>query len=231
MPALLVAVVFMQVQVGVSSTKPDSTHKREVTVGVQVGANARANKRRPPKRIPVTADHLRTAFKSAAARTLLERARHARLAQDSALRSYDAIAYQRVSAGMGFSKIGRDRLIFRHENVTRVRWHRDVGAWIDVRGARTAIPVAPEDAEKETADDLNDEDMTPLPYFPGQEPLISFSGSEVVKAQVDERDIVHPLAEGAEAYYTYEAGDSVTFRLPDARTIVLRELRVRPRQA
>jgi hypothetical protein len=174
---------------------------------------------------------LRTAFKSELARTLLARARHARMAQDSALMSYDATAYLRVSAGMGFSKIGRDRLIFRHENVTRVQWQRNVGAWIDVKGARTAIPVAPDEAQNETNDELHDSDMTPVPYFPGQEPLLSLNGSGVVKSSVDEHDMVHPLAEGAEAYYTYEAGDSVTFRLPDSRTIELRELRVRPRQS
>ncbi|TMG81351.1 MAG: hypothetical protein E6H78_16990, partial [Betaproteobacteria bacterium] len=230
MHPLLAVALLMQVSVSTRVQRDTADpSKKGVNIDVRVGSDSQH--RRPPKRIPVTDEHRRTAFKSPLARQLLERARSARMSQDSALLSYDATAYLRISAGMGFSKIGRDRLIFRHENVTRVRWHRDVGAWIDVRGARTAIPVAPEDAEKETADDLNDEDMTPLPYFPGQEPLISFSGSEVVKAQVDERDIVHPLAEGAEAYYTYEAGDSVTFRLPDARTIVLRELRVRPRQA
>src|SRR5439155_9399367 len=169
--------------------------------------------------------------KSELAHTLLERARQARLAQDSALMSYDATANLRISAGMGFSKIGRDRLIFRHENVTRVQWQRNVGAWIDVKGARTAIPVAPDEAQNETNDELNDSDMTPVPYFPGQEPLLSLNGSGIVKSSVDEHDMVHPLADGAEAYYTYEAGDSVTFRLPDSRTIELRELRVRPRQS
>ncbi|MEO5815747.1 MAG: ShlB/FhaC/HecB family hemolysin secretion/activation protein, partial [Gemmatimonadaceae bacterium] len=39
----------------------------------------------------------------------------------------------------------------------------------------------------------------------------------------------HPLAEGSEAYYTYESGDSATFRLPDGSSIRLRELKVRPR--
>jgi hypothetical protein len=232
MQALLLVALLMQVKVD-ASVRRDTTGAgkgKDVNIDITIG-DAPSDRRRPPKRIPVTDEHLRTAFKSALARTILQRARAARLAQDSALVSYDATAYLRVSAGMGFSKIGRNRLIFRHENVTHVRWHRDVGAWIDVKGARTAIPVAPEEAEKETANELNDSDITPVPYFPGQEPLLSFSGSGVVKSQVDERDIVHPLAEGAEAYYTYEAGDSVTFRLPDARTIELRELRVRPRLA
>lgn len=144
--------------------------------------------------------------------------------------SYEATAYLRVSAGMSFSRIGRDRLIFRHENVTHVKWHRDVGAWIEVAGARTALPIAPGEGEKEVRQEMaTDGDMTPVPYFPGHEPLMSFNGG-VAQSQVDERDMVHPLAQGAEAYYTYAVGDSVTFRLPDGRTVELRELYVRPRE-
>lgn len=236
MQALLLVALAMQIKME-ASVRRDSTDTtgKHTNINVGIGINVRgddSSRRRPPKRIPVTPEHLRTAFKSTLARTLLERARTARLAQDSALMSYDATAYIRISAGMGFSKIGRDRLMFRHENVTRVRWHRDVGAWIDVKGARTAIPIAPEEAQKETANELaNEAEMTPVPYFPGQEPLLSLNGSGVVKSTVDERDMVHPIAEGAEAYYRYEVGDSVTFRLPDARTIELRELRVRPRES
>lgn len=226
--ALALAFPFLlQVKAGVEGNKGDST-KKGVNVSVTVG---RQGDDRPPRRIPVTAEHLRTAYRTPLARATLERARATRLAQDSALQSYEATAYLRVSAGMGFSRIGRERMIFRHENVTHVKWHRDVGAWIDVTGARTAVPVAPGEGENEVRDEMaNDGDMTPLPYYPGQEPLISFNGSGM-KTQVDERDMVHPLAEGAEAYYTYAVGDSVTFRLPDGATVELRELLVRPRIA
>jgi len=234
MHALLLVAIAMQVKVDVA-VKRDSTHstKKSTSIGIAIGSGATDNRGREPRRVPVTAEHLRTAFKTPLARAVLERARSARMSQDSALMSYEATAYLRISAGMGFSKIGRDRLAFRHENVTNVKWHRDVGAWIDVKGARTAIPIAPEEeAQKETEQELNnDADMTPLPYYPGQEPLISFNGSGMVKSQVDERDMVHPLAEGAEAYYTYAVGDSVAFRLPDGKTIELRELHVRPRQS
>src|SRR5688572_146847 len=232
MQALLFVALAMQVkmEVGVQRDSTDSRSKR--SVGITIGPGEGRRDRREPKRVAVTAEHLRSAFHSPLARTLMERARASRLEQDSALMSYDATAYLRISASMGFSKIGRDRLIFRHENATRVRWHRDVGAWIDVKGARTAIPVAPaEEAEKESEEINSDSDLTPIPYYPGQEPLLSLNGTGVVKTQVDERDMVHPLAEGAEAYYRYEAGDSVAFRLPDGRTIELREMRVRPREA
>jgi len=63
--------------------------------------------RRRAVRLPVTEKVLATAFKDSRARDLLLFARKARLEQDSALMSYDATAYQRISAGLGFSKIGR----------------------------------------------------------------------------------------------------------------------------
>ncbi len=71
--------------------------------------------------------------------------------------------------------------------------------------------------------------MGEIPYYPGYEPLW-VGGGDVARAQVDETEIVHPIADGAEAYYTYETGDSVSFKLPDGKVIQLRELRVRPRQ-
>ncbi|MFN2565807.1 MAG: ShlB/FhaC/HecB family hemolysin secretion/activation protein, partial [Gemmatimonadaceae bacterium] len=104
-----------------------------------------------------------------------------------------------------------------------------VGAWIEVKGARTAVPIAPGEGEKEARQDLEDEldDLTPVPYYPGYEPL--WIGTGLAKAEVDERELVHPLAEGSEAYYTYQSGDTATLRLPDGRVIRIRELRVRPR--
>jgi hypothetical protein len=215
----------MQVGVQRDTAKGHTTVTASIGIDPDTGDN---HDRRPPKRIPVTEEHLRTAFKSPLARTLLERARTARLEQDSSLMSYEATTYERVSAGMGFSRIGGDHLLFRHEDATHVRWNRKFGAWIDVTGSRTALPVAADDDVNDADDDISG-DMPSLPYFPGKEPLITFNGSGMVKASVDERDIVHPLADGAEAYYTYAVGDSVTFHLPNGRAVMLRELLVRPR--
>ncbi|HEY2375895.1 MAG TPA: hypothetical protein VGH98_07950 [Gemmatimonadaceae bacterium] len=181
------------------------------------------------RRLPVTARVLATAFKDQTARDLLARARISRLSQDSALLSYDATAYQRISAGMGFSRIGRDRLIFRTENVSRVRWQRGIGAWVDVKGQRTAIPIAPKEAQDEAQEDMAEEaDMAAIPYYPGYEAL--WVMGEAARTSVDEREFVHPLAKGSEAYYQYESGDSIEIRLPDKSSVKLRELRVRPRE-
>jgi len=78
-------------------------------------------------------------------------------------------------------------------------------------------------------DEMNDPDMAAaIPYYPGYEPL--WVGGGMARAQVDEKEIVNPIADGAEAYYTYETGDSVSLRLPDGKSIQLRELAVRPRK-
>jgi hypothetical protein len=189
----------------------------------------RRDRRRTPRRIPVTAQHLATAFRDPGAKMLLLSARAARLRRDSSIVSYEAKAYQRISAGLGFARIGRDRLIFRTENASHVRWHRDAGAWIEVKGARTVVPIAPGEGEKEAREDLEGEvhDLVPLPYYPGHESL--WIGTGLAKAEVNEGELVHPLAEGSEAYYTYQSGDTASLRLPDGRVIRIRELRVRPR--
>jgi hypothetical protein len=178
---------------------------------------------KPIKRIPVTAEHLATAFRDASARDILLLARSARMRQDSALQGYDATTYQRISAGVGFSKLGRDRLAFRSETTTRVQWRRGIGAYVDVTGARAVIPIAGKSGH------VSMDDISPIPYYPGSETL--WIGSNAARSTVNENDgIIHPLAEGAEAYYTYRSGDSVTFRLPGGNSIQLRELEVRPRE-
>lgn len=222
--ALLFQVVTVQHD---TAAKKNDKGKSEVSIGF--GAH-HGRDRLPPKRIPVTAELLRTAFADPLARELLTRVREARRAQDSAIVAYDAMAYQRISAGMGFARIGRDRLIFRQETAAHVRWHRGVGAWVALTGARTAIPIAPDEAQEEANEDINDEGMDILPYYPGYEPLIAFDHHDVAQTQVNERELVHPLVDGAEAYYTYATGDSISFKLPDGFVVRLRELRVRPRE-
>jgi hypothetical protein len=182
-------------------------------------------RRRPAIRIPLTAQHLATAYKDPASKALVERARVARLRQDSALVSYDARAYERISVGVGVKFLGRERLAFRHEDAARVRWSRKNGAHVEITGARTAVPIA---AGVDDDGDAEVDGLAPIPYFPGRDHL--WFGSGIARAEVDERNLVHPIAEGAEAYYTYETGDSVEMRLPDGDRIVLRELKILARE-
>src|SRR5262245_61558325 len=204
------------------------SRRRPPTVRDSVQDSTAATRNRHYRKA-VTAEVLATAFKDPTAKATRLHARAGRLTQDSSLTAYDAMSYQRISAGMGFTKIGRDRLIFRHETAARVQWQAGVGVWMEARGRRTAIPmVTHKEAQKEIEQEMDDPDMNAsIPYYPGYEPL--WVGSNVARAQVDESEFVHPIADGAEAYYTYETGDSVSFKLPQGTVIQLRELRVRPR--
>jgi hypothetical protein len=178
----------------------------------------------------VTPDLERSAFADDRARTLLLRARAARLEQDSALQRYDANTYQRISAGLGVRRFGPEKLLMRIENAARVRWDRQRGVTVQPTGRRSVFPAI-KDAESEL--DISDgEGITTVPYFPGRETLwFPSSDMGVARAEVDENELLHPLATGAEAYYRYATGDSVGIRLPDGRRIALRELRITARKA
>jgi hemolysin secretion/activation protein ShlB/FhaC/HecB len=240
MLALLAATVFAQssvtLQIGtekkdsIARAKSDSiAYRREQRRdSLRAVARARDSVRqqvRIRKQLPVTPAVLASAFKDARARDLLLRARAARLTQDSSLTGYDANSYERMSVGMGFKRIGRNRLAMRGERASHVMWQRDKGAIVDVTGQRFAFPML----DGVGKGDINIVgEIGDIPYTPGRETL--WIGSGLAKAHVNENEMIHPLAEGAEAYYTYSSGDSVSFQLPGGARIELRELRIRPRQ-
>src|SRR6202162_1232132 len=239
MLALLAAVVFAQshvaVQVGkekqdsVARAKSDSIAVRRDQVRDSLRARARVRDSvrkeiRLAKQLPITPAVLASAFKDPRAKALLLHAREARLAQDSSLTGYDANAYERMSVGIGFKRIGRDRLLMRSERASHVVWQRGNGAIIDVKGLRSAFPML----EGVGTEDVDLGSDTDIPYAPGRETL--WIAGDLAKANVNENEIIHPLANGAEAYYTYQSGDSVSFQLPGGQRIELRELRIRPRQ-
>jgi hypothetical protein len=239
MLALLAAIVFAQssVTLQIGKTKEDSValakrdsiavRREERRDSIMVKARVRDSVRkaiRLAKRPPVTPAILASAFKDPRARDLLLRAREARLTQDSSLTEYDASAYERMSVGMGFKRIGRDRLLMRAERATHVMWQRNKGAVIEVKGQRSAFPMI----DGVGHGNINLGTVGDIPYFPGRETL--WIGSGLAKADVSEDEMIHPLATGAEAYYTYASGDSVSFQLPGGQRIDLRELLIRPRQ-
>ncbi|MFL5638253.1 MAG: ShlB/FhaC/HecB family hemolysin secretion/activation protein [Gemmatimonadaceae bacterium] len=236
---LLAAAVFAQSSISlqispgkqdsVARARRDSIAARQDIRRDSIRANRRARDSvrtamRLAKRPPLTPAVIASAFKDSRARDLLLRARDARLTQDSTLRSYDASAYERMSVGMGFKRIGRDRLLMRSERASHVMWQRGKGALIDVTGQRSAFPML----DGVGKGDIDIGVAGEVPYVPGRETL--WIGSGLAKADVSEDEMIHPLATGAEAYYTYASGDSVTFQLPGGQRIELRELRVRPRQ-
>jgi len=214
---LLIGVAFALGTAQATQATPPPPAARDTSKGITINLRQHV-----ARRIPVTQALLATAFADTQARTLLLQARAARLSQDSALASYDVKAYQRISAGMSLSSLGRDHLLYRQESVARVRWTRGTGAWVDMLGARSAATgVEVNDGEG------NHGPAAPVPYYPGYEAL--WIGGGVAKANVDETEIVNPLATGAEAYYTYATGSSVGFTLPNKSRITIRELKVRPR--
>ncbi len=180
-----------------------------------------APKDRPVRRQTVTPELERSAFRDPQARTLLERARTARLKQDSALGAYDANTYMRMSVGVGVRRLGLEKLFFRTEQSARVQWSRARGLWVQPTGRRTAFPMG--DAQVDMAE------ATPIPFFPGRESLWS-PGSGITEVEVNEEELLHPLADGAEAYYHFATGDSATIRLPDSSVVRLQELRITARR-
>ena len=237
MMVLLPIAIAFQMQVGVSMGADSAERARERIRRAESEATSEAGAppRRPQTvhRIPLSVALRASAFKDPAARTLLLRARVARLKQDSALASYDATTYQRVSVGLGFKAFGRDRLAMRAEEASRVEWEKGKGALVDVKGSRTVIPIAGastgmiENGKGERRNGVNVGGMSPIPYYPGRNDL--WIGGGLAQAEVDETQFVHPIAEGAEAYYTYETGDSVIMTLPDDKRITLRELKIEAR--
>lgn len=173
------------------------------------------------KRIPVTPAHIATAYANEATRQLVLRARDARLAVDSTLRSYDAIAYQRMSAGIALRALARERLAARGEQSAHVSWDRDHGALVRVTGARAVAPIADEELDAQDTPESID-----LPYVPGEDRLWPVGR---FKVDVNNEEIIHPLGAGGEAYYKYAIGDSVIIRLGKGTEYHLVELRVNPR--
>src|SRR4051812_19771999 len=124
------------------------------------------------RRLPVTAEVRATAFRDAQARELFDRARQARLSQDSSLISYDARVRARMSAGLNIGTRGPTHPVYGFEVAARVQWRRNVGARIEMDGARVAIPVAPKAAERdELVSNVTKGEFAIVPYYPGYEPL------------------------------------------------------------
>jgi hypothetical protein len=165
-----------------------------------------------------------TAFANPEAREILGRARIARVTQDSALRSYRATITQRISLRMGVRRVGLEKLLFRGDNVARVAWKEGVGVRVTPVGSRMTVPMADNVSG-------NIVEAVTIPYYPGRETLW-FPGDAFgkVKADIDEREMIHPLARGAEVYYRYDTGGSTDLRLADGRIIRLRELRITARK-
>jgi hypothetical protein len=154
------------------------------------------------------------------------RARRARLAQDSTLTAYDAMAHERLTVGLGIGSVGREKLFLRNETASHVRWQRGQGAVVDVEGARSAFPMIAPGVHVMT-DMLH---IDAIPYYPGRESLLRLVGVNRANDSENNEDVlINPLTAGAEAYYRFQTGDSVSFLLPDGTRARLREVKVEAR--
>ena len=163
--------------------------------------------------------------------TLVTRAREARYQQDSTLASYEAIARQRMSAGIGLARgmgigpIAPERLAARVESVARVGWHHSLGAWGEIIAARSVAPIVGETEMQPEDDDI----ALVLPYYPGRDRLWPVSELRAMLPRAEDW-IIHPLEAGADSMYAFALGDSLNIRLPDNAVVRVREIRVRPRR-
>jgi hypothetical protein len=181
---------------------------------------------RAERKIALTPELEASAYRDSLSKALVLRARRARLAQDSTLLAYDAMAHERLTIGLGVGSVGREKLFLRNETASHVRWRRGRGAVVDVVGARSALPMVTPGVHVMT-DML---DMDAIPYYPGRESLLRFVGNNRARATSDNDVLINPLAVDAEAYYRFQTGDSVSFLLPDGTRGRLREVRVEARQ-
>jgi len=179
--------------------------------------------------------------------SLVARARAARLQQDAQLASYEVIARQRLSSSIGLASgitgtgiaaavkgasvaalgaIGALRLAARYESVARLGWDHERGAWAELLGARSVVPMlGMVNPQPERGSDV----ALILPFYPGRDRL--WPTTEVTNGLPKFKDwIEHPLADGADSVYRFSLGDSLSIRLPDSRVIHLREIRVQARR-
>jgi hypothetical protein len=165
---------------------------------------------------PVPAAALADAYADEAARELVRQARIRRSMVDRRIAAYEARAVERATVGLR-AVIG-ERLLYRRETVSQIYWTRDT-VRIEVLGAREVLP--PFSAAPQVPANLS-----------GYMPSIAFDpvDSELL-LRFDDRVLRHPLGAGSEADYRFAAGDSTVIRLPDGRTVRLRELRITPRRS
>jgi hypothetical protein len=116
----------------------------------------------------------------------------------------------------------KDRTLYRRETASRIRWSRGAPAIIMPIASREQTPAGitiPGMGGAPSADEMFDPTQDRI-YF------------GLTDRDDGDNDIwiQHPIAEGAENFYRYESGDTLTIRQQGGRVIRTIELRVIPRQ-
>jgi hypothetical protein len=156
------------------------------------------------------------AWINAEASELVRLARLRRISVDRQLEAYNTIARERMTVRLRSG--AADRLFLGYESVARIDWRQDGPLTIEPLAVHTSAPVVAPDpyVPRELGRFLVD-----LAWEPANPEALLLFDSTVVR---------HPLADGGEAHYRYESGDTTVLRLPDGNTVRLRELRIVPRR-
>jgi hypothetical protein len=219
--------------VATPATRPDTglkaraaTSRRDSILALVDEDSVRFAQWRERRKIALTPELEASAYRDPVAREIILHARRARLQQDSSLIAYDAMAHERLTVGLGIGSVGREKLFLRNETASHVRWQRGHGAVVDVVGARSAFPMVAPGVHVMT-DMLH---IDAIPYYPGRESLLRIMGvNRAADSENNDDVLINPLTTGAEAYYRFQSGDSVSFLLPDGTKGRLREVKVEAR--
>jgi hypothetical protein len=147
---------------------------------------------------------------------IVELARRRHDEPDSTLLDYRSRLNTLVSAAFSSDPLAPPRLLVASELASSVTWERDGGLQVKMLGQRYVTSFGP---EAEAGLDFS------RPWFVATAPgdsLRLLGGIDI-----PERAAVHPFALGAERYYEYELGDTVTLYVAD-RQVDLVEVRVTP---
>ncbi len=147
---------------------------------------------------------------------LVALARRRHLAQDTSVRDYRAVIRTRLDFAVGRHRFGRVIPILTNEQVARLEWSRpnDLRLEFVGRRQRTVAPAIEADVRLDQ------------PWFFPREVGDSI---RLLSDEIPERAALHPLAPGADRFYRYRTGDSITLALP-GRAIRVVALEVQPRR-
>lgn len=159
-------------------------------------------------------------FRDTATRNLVERAVRARARSVVGLESYEATLREHMYVGFTARGFRRERGLFEHERVARIRWSADDTRAIQWIAARTAGPIV--GVESDEAEDFLDETEFPGFDFDPAADRLTFGDDWAY----------HPLSDSSLVHYRYSLGDTLRVELPsNERAVVLYEVRVEPRRA
>lgn len=146
----------------------------------------------------------------------LARRRHENL--DVELRDYRARLNTLVSVGLITDPMAPPQLVLASELASGVAWNRDQGLQIHMLGQRYVSSFTL-GADAELGLDFSE------PWFVATAPGDSLR--VLGKLELPSRAAIHPFAEGAQRYYRYDVGDTVTLLTPGRRTELV-EVKITP---